>query len=151
MAVKIRLKRFGKKRNPIYRVVIMDSRVKRDGKTIEEIGQYIPGENPTVFTIDEEKVKAWLSKGAQPTDTVARLLAGKGLFEKPIKDSTKSKAKKQEVEDAKKAEADAKKAEEKAAAKKKAEEAKAEEVKEVPKEEAKAEEPKEEAKAKEEK
>lgn len=74
MAVKIRLKRMGKIRAPFYRVVVMDSRTKRDGRAIEEIGKYHPTEEPSVIDIDMDRAKYWLSNGAQPTEAVARLL-----------------------------------------------------------------------------
>lgn len=74
MAVKIRLKRMGKIRAPFYRVVVMDSRTKRDGRAIEEIGKYHPTEEPSVIDIDMERADYWLSQGAQPTDAVAALI-----------------------------------------------------------------------------
>ncbi len=74
MAVKIRLKRMGKIRDPRYRVVVMDSRKKRDGRAIEEIGIYQPTENPSLIQIDSERAQYWLSVGAQPTDQVRALL-----------------------------------------------------------------------------
>ena len=74
MAVKIRLKRMGKIRDPRYRVVIADSRVKRDGKTIEEIGIYHPTEHPSRIEINSERAQYWLSVGAQPTEQVLALL-----------------------------------------------------------------------------
>ena len=74
MAVKIRLTRMGKKRHPIYRVVVADSRKARDGKVIEEIGTYDPNTQPSSFKIDEEKAKKWLGNGAQPTEVVGKLL-----------------------------------------------------------------------------
>ncbi|SFS15971.1 SSU ribosomal protein S16P [Agrococcus baldri] len=74
MAVKIRLKRFGKIRAPFYRVVVADSRTKRDGRVIEEIGQYHPTENPSLIKIDSERALYWLGVGAQPTEQVAALL-----------------------------------------------------------------------------
>lgn len=74
MAVKIRLKRFGKKRAPFYRVVVMDSRTKRDGRAIEEIGKYHPTEEPSVIEIDSERVRYWLGVGAQPSEQVVALL-----------------------------------------------------------------------------
>ena len=74
MAVKIRLKRMGKIRAPFYRVVVADSRTKRDGRVIEEIGQYHPTEEPSVIKIDSERAQYWLSVGAQPTEQVAALL-----------------------------------------------------------------------------
>lgn len=72
--VKIRLKRIGKKKKPFYRVVVADARSPRDGRFIEEIGTYAPLLKENRFSVDEEKVKDWMSKGAQPTDTVKRLL-----------------------------------------------------------------------------
>lgn len=74
MAVKIRLKRFGKIRAPFYRVVVADSRTKRDGRVIEEIGMYHPTENPSLIKIDSARALYWLSVGAQPTEQVAALL-----------------------------------------------------------------------------
>ena len=74
MAVKIRLKRFGKIRSPFYRVVVADSRTKRDGRVIEEIGKYHPTENPSFIEIDSDRAQYWLSVGAQPTEQVAALL-----------------------------------------------------------------------------
>ena len=74
MAVKLRLTRIGSKKNPIYRVVAADSRSPRDGKFIEIVGRYNPQTDPSTIEIDEEKVTAWLAKGAQPTEPVRRLL-----------------------------------------------------------------------------
>ena len=74
MAVKIRLKRLGKIRAPYYRVVVADSRTKRDGRVIEEIGQYHPTEHPSVIKIDSDRAQYWLGVGAQPTEQVAALL-----------------------------------------------------------------------------
>ncbi len=79
MAVKIRLKRIGAKKAPAYRVVVADSRYPRDGRFIEEIGFYNPLSNPVDIRIDEEKAKAWLQNGAQPTETVKTLLRNKGI------------------------------------------------------------------------
>ena len=79
MAVKLRLTRIGSKKNPIYRVVAADSRSPRDGKFIEIIGRYNPQSEPSLIELDEEKVKAWLQKGAQPSETVSRLLKIKGI------------------------------------------------------------------------
>ncbi len=72
--VKIRLKRIGTKKKPFYRVVVADARSPRDGRFIEEIGTYAPLLKENRFSVDAEKVKDWMSKGAQPTDTVKRLL-----------------------------------------------------------------------------
>ena len=74
MAVKIRLKRFGKIRAPYYRVVVADSRTKRDGRVIEEIGKYHPTVHPSLIEIDSERAQYWLGVGAQPTEQVAALL-----------------------------------------------------------------------------
>jgi small subunit ribosomal protein S16 len=74
VAVKIRLKRMGKIRAPFYRVVVMDSRTKRDGRAIEEIGKYHPTEEPSLIDIDMDRASYWLSQGAQPTEAVAALL-----------------------------------------------------------------------------
>lgn len=79
MAVKIRLKRMGYKKHPIYRVVVADSRSPRDGKFIEEIGSFDPNQEPSLVKIDEESAKKWLNNGAQPTDTVAKLLKQAGI------------------------------------------------------------------------
>lgn len=79
MAVKMRLKRMGKKKTPIYRVVVADARSPRDGRNIAEIGFYDPNQEPAVVRFDEDAAKDWLSKGAQPTDTVARLLKNAGI------------------------------------------------------------------------
>ena len=80
MAVKIRLKRMGAKKNPFYRIVVADIRTKRDGKPIEEIGYYQPVGEKTV-KIDEEKAKKWLATGAQPTDSVKVLFKKNGILE----------------------------------------------------------------------
>ncbi|MGP9680372.1 MULTISPECIES: 30S ribosomal protein S16 [unclassified Brachybacterium] len=74
MAVKIRLKRMGKIRAPYYRIVVADSRKKRDGAVIEEIGKYHPTEHPSVIEVQSERAQYWLSVGAQPTEQVAALL-----------------------------------------------------------------------------
>jgi small subunit ribosomal protein S16 len=79
MAVKLRLTRVGSKKNPIYRIVAADSRSPRDGKFLEIVGRYNPQTDPSTIELDEAKVKAWLEKGAQPTESVARLLKAKDL------------------------------------------------------------------------
>jgi small subunit ribosomal protein S16 len=79
VSVKIRLARHGSKKNPIYRVVVADSRVPRDGRTIEEIGRYNPQTQPSLVEIDAERAREWLSRGAQPTDTVRKLLTIAGV------------------------------------------------------------------------
>ncbi len=79
MAVKIRLKRMGKKRSPYYRIVVADARSPRDGRFIEEIGKYDPNQEPSVFSVDEEAAKKWLNNGAQPTETVAKIFKLAGI------------------------------------------------------------------------
>ena len=74
MAVRMRLTRVGSKKNPIYRVVVADSRSPRDGRFIEIVGRYNPQTEPSLIDFDEDRVKEWLSKGAQPSNTVSRLL-----------------------------------------------------------------------------
>ena len=74
MAVKIRLKRLGKIRAPYYRIVVADSRTKRDGRVIEEIGKYHPTEEPSFIEVDSERAQYWLSVGAQPTEQVLAIL-----------------------------------------------------------------------------
>ena len=82
MAVKIRLKRLGKLRTPHYRIVVADSRKKRDGRVIEEIGRYIPTENPSFIEVDSERAQYWLGVGAQPTEQVEVILKLTGDFQK---------------------------------------------------------------------
>ena len=77
--VKLRLKRMGKKRNPIYRIVVADARSPRDGRFIDEIGTYDPNCDPSAIKVDEEAAKKWLSNGAQPTETVARIFKSAGI------------------------------------------------------------------------
>jgi small subunit ribosomal protein S16 len=79
MAARIRLARVGSKKNPVYRVVVADSRSPRDGRFIEIIGRYNPQSDPSIIDLDEAKVKDWIAKGAQPSETVRRLLKAKGL------------------------------------------------------------------------
>lgn len=82
MAVKIRLKRMGAKKNPFYRIVVADSHSPRDGRFIETIGQYNSTEEPAIINIDTDKAISWLQKGAQPTDTVRSLLSSVGIMKK---------------------------------------------------------------------
>ncbi len=79
MAVKLRLTRVGSKKNPVYRIVAADSRSPRDGKFLEIVGRYNPQTDPSTIELNEEKIRDWLSKGAQPSETVQRLLKVKGL------------------------------------------------------------------------
>ena len=81
MAVRIRLKRLGAKKRPFYRVVVADQRSPRDGRFIENIGLYHPRNEPSRIEIDADKARAWLAKGAQPTETVAKLLTIAGIEE----------------------------------------------------------------------
>jgi small subunit ribosomal protein S16 len=79
MATRIRLARVGSKKNPIYRVVVADSRSPRDGRFIEIVGRYNPQTDPSTIELDEGKLKDWISKGAQPSDSVRRLMKAKGV------------------------------------------------------------------------
>jgi small subunit ribosomal protein S16 len=79
MAVHMRLTRIGSKKNPIYRVVVADSRSPRDGRFLEILGRYNPQTDPSTIELDEEKVRDWLGKGARPSDAVARLLKAKNI------------------------------------------------------------------------
>ena len=79
MATKIRLARIGSKKNPIYRVVVADARSPRDGRFIEIVGQYNPQTDPSTINLDEDRIREWISKGAQPTDPVRRLLKAKNV------------------------------------------------------------------------
>ena len=95
MAVKMRLMRLGDKKNPMYRVVVVDARKAATGEYIDSVGIYHPTTNPVVLEIESEKAKDWLSKGVQPTDTVKNLLVKAGVVEKPTKLShSKTKTKK---------------------------------------------------------
>jgi small subunit ribosomal protein S16 len=78
--VKIRLARFGSKKNPIYRIVVADAAAPRDGRAIESIGRYAPREEPSLIEIDEARAKHWLGVGAQPSQPVRRLLQKKGIL-----------------------------------------------------------------------
>jgi small subunit ribosomal protein S16 len=81
VAVKIRLKRLGKTRAPHYRIVVADSRTKRDGRAIEEIGRYVPTEHPSIIEVNSERAQYWLSVGAQPTEQVMALLKLTGDYQ----------------------------------------------------------------------
>lgn len=82
MAVRIRLTRVGATRQPAYRVVVIDGRNARDGRSIETLGHYNPRTNPVEFAVDADKTKKWLAQGAQPSATVSRLLQGAGILPK---------------------------------------------------------------------
>ncbi|HBO68919.1 MAG TPA: 30S ribosomal protein S16 [Deltaproteobacteria bacterium] len=90
MSVKIRLTRTGRKKLPSYRVVVADSKAPRDGRFIARVGTYDPKENPARFLVDEKQVLSWLSRGAQPTETVRSLLAKAGIWKK-FQESKKGK------------------------------------------------------------
>jgi small subunit ribosomal protein S16 len=79
MAARIRLARVGSKKNPIYRVVVADSRSPRDGRFIEIVGRYNPQTQPSTIDLDAEKIQDWISKGAQPSDSVRRLMKSQGI------------------------------------------------------------------------
>ncbi len=80
--VRIRLRRIGAKKQPTYRFVVADARAPRDGRFIEILGHYNPRTEPRTVVVDEARVREWLAKGAQPSDTVRRLFAEKGLVER---------------------------------------------------------------------
>ena len=79
MAVRIRLRRAGSKKNPIWRIVVADKRSPRDGRTIETIGSYNPQTEPSQITIDTDRARHWLDRGAEPSQTVAKLLRTEGV------------------------------------------------------------------------
>jgi small subunit ribosomal protein S16 len=79
MAARIRLARIGSKKNPIYRVVVADSRSPRDGRFIEIVGRYNPQTQPSTIDLDADRIKDWISKGAQPSDSVKRLMKSQGV------------------------------------------------------------------------
>jgi small subunit ribosomal protein S16 len=79
VAVRLRLTRVGGRRDPIWRVVVADQRSPRDGRVIETVGQYNPQTQPSTIKIDEQRVREWLDKGAQPTSTVRKLLKTQGI------------------------------------------------------------------------
>ena len=79
MATRIRLARVGSKKNPIYRVVVADSRSPRDGRFIEIVGRYNPQTSPSTIDLDGDKIRDWVSKGAQPSDSVKRLMKSQGI------------------------------------------------------------------------
>ncbi len=80
MAVKIRLRRMGKKKAPIYRIIVSDGRSPRDGRFIDEIGTYDPNQEPSAVTVDKEAAEKWLANGAQPTEVVTRLFKNEGII-----------------------------------------------------------------------
>ncbi|HEY9181489.1 MAG TPA: 30S ribosomal protein S16 [Candidatus Baltobacteraceae bacterium] len=94
--VKIRLRRMGAKKQPTYRFVVADARSPRDGRFIEILGHYNPRVEPREIVVNEEKAKAWLAKGAQPSDTVRRLFAEKGIMDRGPVPTVKRKPKSEE-------------------------------------------------------
>lgn len=115
--LRIRLRRTGQKHQPSYRVVVADRNSPRDGRFVEILGHYNPRTEPTTFEVNEERVRHWLSHGAQPSETVHRLLHRNGLIEvEPPKRATKQSRSEREAEAAQRAAAEAKAAEEAAAA-----------------------------------
>jgi small subunit ribosomal protein S16 len=96
--LKIRLKRTGKRGQPHYRIVVMESSSPRDGKTVEEIGYYNPRTKPSTFDIDKDAAKAWLDKGAKPTDTIAQYFVKLGLLKSLKRGSKKPNTTKKENE-----------------------------------------------------
>lgn len=96
--LKIRLKRTGRKGQPHYRVVVAEASNNRDGHSVAEVGYYNPRTSPSTVDFDKEAIKDWLSKGAQPTETVQRLLAKEGVMEAPKKGSTLAEPRKPKKE-----------------------------------------------------
>ena len=110
MAVKLRLKRMGSKQKPFYRIVAADSRTKRDGKFLENIGTYNPVKNPAEITVSEEKALYWLEKGAIPTETVRNIFSKNGIMKKFADSKVKKAPAKKETKPATEKKAPAKKA-----------------------------------------
>ena len=99
MSVKMRLTRLGDKKSPFYRIVVVDSRVSRDGAFVEQIGTYDPLKNPAEIKIDKEKAAKWIANGVQPTDTVRAILVKEGVVKPTVK--AEKPAKKQPAKDKK--------------------------------------------------
>lgn len=91
MSVKMRLTRLGDKKSPFYRVVVVDSRVARDGAFVEQIGTYDPLKNPAEVKIDKEKAAKWIATGVQPTDTVRAILVKEGVIKPTVRKQTTKK------------------------------------------------------------
>ena len=98
--LKIRLRRVGKKKQPMYRIVVADSRSPRDGAFVENIGQYHPLANPSTIVLDAERARHWLERGAQPSDRVAKIFAIQGIAELPAKLKTRIALGEQRAKDA---------------------------------------------------
>lgn len=108
--LRIRLRRVGKKKQPMYRIVVADSRAPRDGAFVENIGYYHPMNNPSTIVLDEERAKHWLDHGAQPSDRVAKILKIQGVAELPAKLVTRMELGAKRAEEAKVEKAKAEKA-----------------------------------------
>jgi small subunit ribosomal protein S16 len=100
--LRIRLRRIGKKKQPVYRIVVADSRSPRDGAFVEVLGHYHPLDNPSTIVLDAEKTRQWLDKGAQPSDRVSKILALQGIRELPPKLQSRVALGEQRAEEAKK-------------------------------------------------
>ena len=107
MPVRIRLRRVGKKKQPQYRLVVADSRAPRDGAFIETIGTYNPLTQPATVSVNAERAKEWIAKGAIPSDRAVRILASQGIVEAPVLPQRAKKVKEEPAEQAPKAEAPA--------------------------------------------
>ena len=107
MPVRIRLRRVGKKKQPQYRLVVADSRAPRDGAFIETIGTYNPLTQPATVSVNAERAKDWIAKGAIPSDRAVRILASQGIVEAPVLPQRAKKVKEEPAEQAPKAEAPA--------------------------------------------
>ena len=105
--LRIRLRRVGKKKQPMYRIVVADSRAPRDGAFVEVLGQYRPLDDPSTIVLDAERARHWLDRGAQPSDRVAKLLAIEGIAELPAKLKTRIELGEQRAKEAKEAKAKA--------------------------------------------
>ena len=102
MSVKIRLSRFGAKKQPSYRIVVTEEHSKRDGRIVEKIGHYDPRTKPATVVLNEERTKYWLSVGARPTDAMGPLLKQAGISDKYVKMRTARKSKSAAKEEAEK-------------------------------------------------
>ena len=97
--LKIRLKRTGRRGEPHYRIVVVEAKRPRDGRTVEEIGYYNPRNNPTLFEVQKDRAEYWLSKGAQPTDTIAQYFVKEGILKGLRRGSTKPNTEKKTKEE----------------------------------------------------
>ena len=112
--LRIRLRRVGKKKQPMYRIVVADSRAPRDGAFVESLGYYHPLENPSTIVINSDRARHWLDRGAQPSDRVAKLLAIQGIEELPAKLKARIELGEQRAKEAAKAKPKAEAAQEEA-------------------------------------